>query len=172
MYKQFIKKIASPIIIAFLVAVPNAMAAKIDIDQEIIIKANRQEGDLKNKIASYLDDVSITQGSLTILADVVQVLSQADNDNKVYIAKGNPAKFQQLLEDGSPINLQANEIRYEPALHTITISGKALLSQAGSEVSGSKITYNTQTEKLAAESNQNEAVVTILKPRKKNEKQK
>jgi lipopolysaccharide export system protein LptA len=155
MYKQFIKKLASPLILSFLVATPSVMAAKIDIEQEIIIKAKRQEGDLKNKIASYLD--------------VVQVLSQTENDHKVYIAKGNPAKFQQLLDDGSPINLQANEIRYEPALHTITISGNALLSQAGSEVSGSKITYNTQTEKLAAESNKNEAVVTILKPQVKNE---
>jgi lipopolysaccharide export system protein LptA len=172
MYKQFIKKLASPLILSFLVATPSVMAAKIDIEQEIIIKAKRQEGDLKNKIASYLDEVSITQGSLTILADVVQVLSQTENDHKVYIAKGNPAKFQQLLEDGSPINLQANEIRYEPALHTITISGNALLSQAGSEVSGSKITYNTQTEKLAAESNKNEAVVTILKPQAKNDKKK
>lgn len=170
MYRQFIKKLVSPFLLSLLIATPSVLAAKIDIEQEIIIKAKRQEGDLKNKIASYLDDVSITQGSLTISADVVQVLSQPNNDNKVYIAKGNPAKFQQLLEDGSPINLQANEIRYEPALHTITISGKALLSQAGSEVSGSKITYNTQTEKLAAESNQNEAVVTILKPRSKDEK--
>ena len=47
-------------------------------------------------------------------------------NDKTYIAKGSPATFEQTLEDGSPINLQANEIRYEPAKNIVVISGHAL----------------------------------------------
>jgi lipopolysaccharide export system protein LptA len=172
MCKPFTKKAISNLIIATfaLMTMPTAMAAKIDLEKEIVIKSKRQAGDLKNKIASYLDDVQITQGSLTIKADLVQVYSQPNSDDETYVAKGEPATFEQLLDDGTPINLQANEIKYEPAINTITISGNALLRQEGSEVSGSKIIYNTKTEKLEAESSSDESVTTILKPKAKGDK--
>ena len=171
MYKPYTKKMITKLMIAAatLLVLPSSIAAKVDLEKEIVIKSKRQAGDLKNKIASYLDDVQITQGSLTIKADLVQVYSNSDSDEETYVAKGKPATFEQLLEDGTPINLQANEIKYEPAINTITISGDALLRQAGSEVSGSKIIYNTKTEQLEAESASNESVTTILKPKKKGE---
>lgn len=166
MYKLFIKKlIASTFLSSIALTFPQqVLADKLDLQKDVVIQAKRQAGDLKNKIASYLDDVVITQGSLKIKADIVQVISQSDSDNKTYVAKGKPATFTQLLEDGSPINLQADEIRYEPSLNLITIIGDAKLSQAGSEVTGSKITYNTLTEQLSAESNSDGITKTILKP--------
>ncbi len=174
MYELFINKsiIKLNIIIAVCTTLisfsPNTYAASKDLKQEIKIKALRSSADLKNKIASYLDDVKITQGSISISADLVQVFSKIDNiskeKNDTYMAKGKPAVFQQELDDGSLITLQANEIKYQPWLNMITISGNALLKQAGSEVSGSKITYNTLTEKLDAESNNDETVITILQP--------
>ncbi len=169
MYKQFIKKQTANLIlvIASLSIIPSAMAAKSDLEQEIMIKSIRQSGDLKNKIISYLDKVVITQGSLVIKADLVQVLKKENTDDDVYIAKGKPATFTQLLEDGTPIKMQADEIIYEATTHSITISGNALLSQEGSEVRGSKIIYNTLTERLEAESYINETVTTILKPKTK-----
>jgi len=174
MYVPFIKKSAFSLarnlllVTATLTLAFNANAAKKDLNQEITIKSNRTAADLKNKIASYLDDVKITQGSLSISADLVQVYSKIspETGSKIgtYIAKGKPAIFQQKLDDGSLITLQADEIKYQPWLNTITISGNALLKQAGSEVSGSKIIYNTLTEKLEAESDGNETVTTILQP--------
>ena len=169
MYKLFIKKLLASLALASMLSAP-ALAAKIDLEQEIFISAKRQAGDLKNKIASYLDDVVITQGSLKIKADLVQVFSQKDQDVQTYVAKGQPATFEQLLEDGSKIRLQADEIKYEPLSFTITISGNALLSQAGSEVSGEKIVYNTLTEQLEAEGGNNQSVTTILKPKAKSDK--
>ena len=102
-----------------------------------------------------------------INADIVQVFEEKDSDVKTYLAKGNPATFEQLLDDGKLINLQADEIKYEPGKHMITISGHALLRQQDSQVSGSRITYNTLTEQLSAESDKNERVTTILEPENK-----
>ncbi|NMP30157.1 lipopolysaccharide transport periplasmic protein LptA [Thalassotalea sp. M1531] len=169
MYKQFIRKLLASLATLTIVTSP-IYAAKLDLEQEIVIKAKRQAGDLKNKIASYLDDVVITQGTLSIRADLVQVYSKEDHETETYIAKGKPAVFEQQLEDGSKIHLEANEIKYEPLISTITISGKAKLRQAGSEVSGDKIIYNTLTEQLEAEGG-DDTVTTILKPKAKSDKQ-
>ena len=146
----------------------SAHAAKEDFEQEITIKSQRQAADLKNKIASYLDNVSIRQGSISITADIVKVFSQIDKKSgeksDTYLAKGKPAIFQQRLEDGSLISLQADEITYRPHANMITISGNALVKQAGSEVSGNEITYNTLSEKLEAKGANNQSVTTILQP--------
>lgn len=143
-------------------------AAKKDLTQEITIKSKRQSADLKNKIASYLDEVNISQGTISIVADIVQVYSNVDDNTKeksdTYLAKGKPAIFKQALEDGSLISLQANEIKYQPDLHLITVSGNAQVKQAGSKVTGETITYNTLSEKLEAISSNNDSVTTILQP--------
>lgn len=181
MYEPFTKKlIANPLMIikklstsilftalAIGLSAP-ANAAKKDLNQEITIKSKRQSADLKNKIASYLDDVSINQGSISIIADIVQVYSNANDTSgekfDIYLAKGKPAIFQQQLEDGSLISLQANEIKYQPDQYTITVSGNAQVKQAGSKMNGDIITYNTLNEKLEGQSNNDEHVTTILQP--------
>jgi lipopolysaccharide export system protein LptA len=168
MYKPFIKKLVVNCTLGICLITSTAIqAAKTDLDKDIIIHSQRQAGDLKNKIISYLDDVLIKQGSLTISADLVQVYEVENGKQKIYVAKGKPAVFKQLLDDGTPINLQAEEITYEPAKHVITISGNASVSQQGSFVKGSKIIYNTLTEQLLAESNPDESVTTILKSQPK-----
>ena len=170
MYKPFIKKLKNNLfcLTALALMLPTANSEKFDFEQEIKISSSRQSADLKNKIFSYIDNVMITQGTLTIHASLVQVLT-LEKDDKVYIAKGTPATFEQTLQDGSLINLQANEIRYEPSKNIVVISGNALLRQEGSEVSGSKITYNFDTEYVNAESLENAKVETVLQPKNKTE---
>jgi lipopolysaccharide export system protein LptA len=141
----------------------SAFAEKFDITQKIEINASKQAADLKNKIFSYIDNVVITQGTLTIRADIVQVLTQANSDEKTYIARGKPATFKQILPDGSPLSLQADEIRYEPGNKMIFIMGNALLRQEGSELSGSKITYNIETQYVKTD----ERTKTIFQPKEK-----
>lgn len=180
MYKLFLKKIKKKLtlvnifILTMPLLTPLVSAEKFDVRQEIKISSSRQAADLKNKIFSYIDNVIISQGTLRINAELVQVIQQNDNDinndndqsikGKIYIAKGSPATFEQTLEDGSPISLQAKEIRYEPAKNIVIISGDAMLRQEGSEISGSKITYNFETEYVNAESIKDTKVETVLQP--------
>lgn len=162
-----LKLIASSVLI-LTSTLSTVQAAKKDLTQEITIKSKRQSADFKNRIMSHIEEVHIRQGSILITADLVQVFSKKDeiSDNKTdtYLATGKPAVFQQELEDGSLISLQANEITYLPHVNLITVSGNAIVKQAGSEVSGSKITYNTLSEKLEAESENNQTVTTVLQP--------
>lgn len=144
----------------------NLNADESDFDKEIVIVAKKQSTDLRNKVASYIEDVKITQGSLTIEADIVQVHNEPKSNFKSYLAKGKPARFSQRLDDGQLIELQAEEISYSPESNVITIKGNASVSQEGSKVTGDIITYNILTEQLSAESS--ESVTTILKPEAKN----
>ncbi|TLU66683.1 lipopolysaccharide transport periplasmic protein LptA [Thalassotalea litorea] len=147
---------------------PVANAAQSDFEQEVVIQAKRQASDLKNKIASYLDDVKITQGSLTITADVVQVINDPNSQGKSYQAKGKPARFSQRLDDGKLVEIQAQEITYTPLTSTLVIKGNAKVSQEGSQVQGDIITYNMLTEQLTAESlDDSDIVTTIIQPQKK-----
>jgi len=175
MYVPFIKTTTFSLLLltvttftsAVLVA-PSAYAAKKDLTEEILILADRQSADYKNKMAIYLDNVRISQGSILITADIVQISKKFNKekgvDVKTYLAKGKPAVFKQQLEDGTTISLSADEIKYVPHENLIVVSGNAKVTQAGSHVAASKITYNTLTEKLDAESNPNERVTTILQP--------
>ena len=58
-------------------------------------------------------------------------------------------------------------IRYEPGNNLVIISGNALLQQEDSEVSGSKIIYNIDTQYVNAESKNNERTKTIFQPKEK-----
>lgn len=144
----------------------NGNADQSDFNKEIVIVAKKQSTDLKNKIASYIEDVKITQGSLTIEADMVQVHNEPKSNLKSYLAKGKPARFSQRLDDGQLIELQAEEISYSPESNIITIKGNASVSQEGSKVTGDIITYNILTEQLSAESTG--SVTTVLKPETNN----
>lgn len=168
MYNQFIQKITTSLIVATLVftIAPTVQAKKNDFQKKVHIKSERNGGDLKNKIISYMDNVLITQGSITINADLVQVMKRVESEDHVYLAKGKPAKFEQLLDDGTPLTLQADEIKYDPGNNLVSIKGNALLEQDGTKMSGSTITYNFLTEQFNAESNNNEQTETVLEPKK------
>ena len=167
MYKPFLKALKTSLtVLGFSAAlVTYSYADKLDLKKEINIDASRQAADLKNKIFSYMDNVVITQGTLVIKADLVQVLTDNKTDEKTYLAKGEPATFTQKLDDGTPIYLQANEIKYQPGDNIVVISGNAELRQEGSKVSGSTITYNFVTEQVSADSEENNRVKTILQPK-------
>ena len=164
MNKQFIKNLKASAFVIVVSSLNPSFAAKVDLKQEINIDASRQAADLKNKIFSYIDNVVITQGSLMIKADLVQVITESDSEFKIYVAKGDPATFEQTLEDGTSIHLQASEIKYQPGQNTVVLTGNAELRQEGSHVSGSVISYNFLTEQVTANGNENDRVKTVLQP--------
>lgn len=167
MRKQFMHKFTLNLLCISLLlsTVITAHAEKADLNKVIEVSGERTAGDLKNKIFSYIDNVVITQGTLIINADLVQVHTDESSEVITYIARGAPATFKQILEDGTPIYLQANEIRFEPEKNTVFISGDAELRQEGSKVSGSTISYNFLTEQVLANGDDNNQVKTVLQPK-------
>ncbi|CAB9492799.1 lipopolysaccharide transport periplasmic protein LptA [Alteromonas macleodii] len=147
MYKRL-----TPLATSLLLAIASGAvtASEEDFSQPIKIGSNTQFIDGKNKTALYKEDVLITQGSLLIEADEVEVIATDGSGREIFIARGNPASYSQSLEDGTPVSAKANEIRYEVINRTISLAGNAELQQDTSKVQGDKITFDMITEQLLA----------------------
>ncbi|MDN4502017.1 lipopolysaccharide transport periplasmic protein LptA [Alteromonadaceae bacterium BrNp21-10] len=151
----------------------SAMAGKEDFKQQIMVEATKQSGDGIEKSMYYRGDVKISQGSLVIDADEVDVIAKDGVGKEIFIARGTPASYEQTMDDGSHIKALANEIKYTVANRTLTLVGNAELHQNSSRVQGESILFDMENEQLNAEGNENtgDRVTTIFQPEKQDSNQ-
>lgn len=164
MYKPFIP-LATSLLLSFLVS--TASATESDFNKPIKVDSKSQFVDGKNKTSLFKNDVRISQGSLSIMADEVEVIASDGEGREIFVARGKPASYSQKLEDGSPVTAKANEIRYEVVNRTISLSGSAELKQDTSMVKGDFITFDMTTEQLLAtggEDGKGGRVTTVFTP--------
>ncbi len=137
-----------------------------DLEQEVKISASSQEADIKNNQLIFNGPVIVTQGSIKINAAELQAFSKGDDTAKTLVASGTPATYFQIMDDGRPAQASAHEIHYELSTRTLTLIGEATLSQGGSRVTGSRIRYNIEQQKLLAESTGKgqDRVITVIQP--------
>lgn len=140
-----------------------------DFKLPITVDSKTQFVDGKSKTSIFKEDVHIRQGSLKIDADEVEVIANQGEGNEIFIARGNPAVYSQTMEDGSDIKALAQEIRYQVANRTLTLSGSAELHQNSSMVRGESITFNLEKEQLLAEGSDGQGgrVTTVFRPENK-----
>lgn len=165
MYKPLFPLASS--LLALLCFVAPVAAGSGDFQKPITVDARTQSMDGKNKVTRFKDNVTITQGTLTIEADEVEVSAKDGEGREVMIARGNPAKYSQTMDDGSKVTAQARELRYEVNKRTISMSGDASISQNSSMVRGDSITYDMVKEQLLATSSDNNddsRVTTVFRP--------
>lgn len=154
-------------VVALLLCSLSVQANQPDYTQKIQIDADNLSS-VKENVLTYRNNVVVTQGSLQLKADQLEINATAGKGNEVYIATGNPVTYSQLLADGQQVTAQAKEMRYEPSNRTLTFSGEAELAQSGSVVKASTIRYNVEKQELSAESNESKRVTTIFTPEEKN----
>lgn len=144
----------------------NGAAKEGDLEQEVKISASSQEADIKNNQLIFNGPVLVTQGSIKINAAELQAFSKGDDAAKTLIATGSPATYSQIMDDGLPAQASAQEIHYELSTRTLTLIGEATLAQGGSRVTGSRIRYNIEQQKLLAESTGKgeDRVITVIQP--------
>lgn len=147
-----------------LLSASAVQAAPADYTQPVDVRADFWEASIQDNISIYRENVEVRQGTMLIKAARLEANASAGRGNEVLIASGKPATYSQTLEDGKAVSAQANEIRYDLASRTLTLTGNAELSQSGSQVQSAVIRYNIITQQLSAESEQNRRVTTIFTP--------
>ena len=154
------------IVVLALLMSTSAFALESDFKANVVVNAKRQEVFIKQNRVVFYDNVEVTQGTILINANQLTVLSSGSKGTEIMVAKGKPATFYQELDDGKKINAEANEIRYELGRKQLTLTGKALLRQADSEVKSNKIIYLIDKQEMIAESGSNasDRVITIFTP--------
>jgi lipopolysaccharide export system protein LptA len=139
-----------------------ALALPDDANQPISIVADSAIKDDKLGLTIYEGNVSITQGSLNILADKVMIFIVAETVSKM-VALGTPASFKQQPNiDEKDVIAKANTIDYFIVDKKITLTENASLNQDGSILTGQVINYDLNGAKAQAEG----GVQVVMQPAK------
>ena len=121
-------------------------AEKADREKPINIEAQIGEFDDKTQVARFSGNVILTQGTLSLKADDLEIQQVEGTFNKG-IATGNPSRFKQKRDGYNDyIEGEADRIIYESATETLRMYGNAKLLRDGDVVIGNFIKYNAGSE--------------------------
>lgn len=169
MCKPFINLVLNALALGILTFSTASMAGKDDFSQAIKVDSKYQFGDGITKKSVFREDVHISQGSLHVYADEVEVDASLGEGKEIFIAMGKPAKYSQQQEEGGAIVASANRIVYRRDERTLSLEGEAQLKQNNSSVKGESIVFNMALEQIVAQGENEESgrVITIFQPQEK-----
>jgi lipopolysaccharide export system protein LptA len=142
---QTLKSVFYAVLCAALLA-PPALAEKADRDKPVNLEADAVTLDDMRKISIYEGNVILSQGTLMLRADRVQVTQTASGLDKV-VATGRPVSFRQKI-DGREEYIEgvSDRIEYDSVNSQLELIGQARLRRNGDELRGARISYNANTE--------------------------
>lgn len=133
-----------------LVSLP-ALAEKADKSKPINIEADSVHMDEANKVAVYSGHVALTQGTLTINAERIEI-RQDDAGLTSGEAQGNPSHFRQKVEGKNEYaEGWAKRIEYDSRADKLRLVGEAHLKRGEDELRGNLITYDAKSESYQAQ---------------------
>lgn len=127
-------------------------AKQSDYKEKIYVDSLRQQAELASNKITFLDDVIITQGTIKITADKVEVIRHGEQGAEEMIAYGKPATFFQVLDNGKPVNAKADQLSYRLKEKLVVLTNNAELKQEDSQVNGDLIRYDIEKQQMMAES--------------------
>jgi len=130
---------------AVLLSFP-AHAEKADREKPIQLEADTVTIDDIKKVSVYQGNVILSQGTMLVRADWVQVTQNAEGLDKVN-ATGRPVAFRQKM-DGSEEFIEgfADRVEFDGVTRQLELIGQARLRRGSDELRGTQISYNANTE--------------------------
>jgi len=133
------------VLCAALLGAP-AHAEKADRDKPVNLEADTVTLDDVRKVSVYQGNVVLSQGTLMLRADRVQVTQNASGLDKLS-ATGRPVAFRQKLDGRDEfIEGYADRIEYDSVNSQLEMIGQAQLRRGDDELRGAQISYNANTE--------------------------
>lgn len=133
------------VLCAALLASP-AHAEKADRDKPVNLEADMVTLDDIKKVSVYQGNVILSQGTMMLRADHMQVTQNAAGLDKI-TASGRPVTFRQKV-DGREEYIEgfADRIEYDNTTSQLELIGQAQLRRGSDELRGGQISYNGNTE--------------------------
>lgn len=150
-----------------LLMTPAVNWAANDVEQVIHIESDRAELDEKLGTTIYSGDVSMTQGSMKIVADVVTIHSANEKVTKI-IALGSPATYSQIDNLGKSVSASAVHIEYTVTDEQLVLKNDAVIQQQdGTTMTGQRISYDIANTIVRADSDadSNRRIQMVIPPR-------
>ena len=137
-----------------------ALARQSDLTQPIDVRADRSEYDEKAGTQTLSGNVEITQGTMKIQADRIDI-SLKDNALSKIEGSGSPIRFEQENEEGELMQGEAQKIIYNALEGTLILQGSATLTQPRQNLVSEQIVFNARTQKVSAEGGGDSGRVSI-----------
>lgn len=142
-----------------------ALALPGDQQQPIHVAADSASFDEKTGTAVYRGTVQVTQGSLQIWADELQLSTDKNGAVQKVVARGKPARFQQKPDPAKGlVEAEAEDIEYDTKAETIVLTRKARMKQDSSSFQGSTIRYNIAQQRIDAKGDSSSRVMLVFPP--------
>lgn len=141
-----------------------AYALKSDPKQPINVESAEQSADLQTNKIVFSGAVIATQGSMKLKADKIEVLRDSNGSLKSIVAYGSPATFEQKQDNGQYLRSRSSTLNYNPNNATIVLQGRVTIWQGDSKMSGERIEYNINSQKIRANHNQGGRVSSTIVP--------
>jgi lipopolysaccharide export system protein LptA len=128
-----------------------AWAEKADKDKPVNLESDSARMDDIQKLAIYEGHVVLTQGTLLITAERIDV-RQDEHGFSSGEAAGKPVYFRQKME-GSDEYAEgwANRLEYDGRAEKLKLIGQARLKRGEDDLRGNLITYDGKTESFQAQ---------------------
>ncbi len=135
--------LVATILLAFA---PACLAELADRDKPFFLEADQVLIDDMHQTSTFTGSVRLTQGTLLIRGDKIEVVQYKDGFNQAR-AYGNTASFRQKRE-GSEEYLEGygERIEYDTRTGTVDFYVQARVKRESDEVRGDRITYSMKTE--------------------------
>ena len=156
------------IAIIWLIA-PSVFALPEDRDQPIEIAADNAVINEKQNQAEYTGAVLVTQGTLKLEGELVNLKTNEAGEVETFVSKGQPARFENLRRkrDKEPVRGRALTIEYSYDTDRVVLTGDAEITTEDSEFSGPEITYDLNTGEVTASGSRSKRVNMTMQPKKK-----
>ncbi|MCK7595929.1 lipopolysaccharide transport periplasmic protein LptA [Microbulbifer sp. CAU 1566] len=149
-----------------LLLAANAQALPNDREQPVKVSADNLEANRSKNLSVYSGNVVISQGSLQIRADRVEVHGNAQGEINKVVATGKPAHFQQQVEESTtPVKARAQRIEFLVGSDALQLTGEAFVDRDGNTLSAERIDYDLNSEQMKAQGqSEKKRVEMIWKP--------
>lgn len=150
---------------------PPAMALESDRDQPLKASASHVEFDNKRNVAVYRGNVKISQGSLLLEGDRVEVRSLPAGGVETVQATGTPARMSVQLEGRAErTTIVANRIDYDVSARVLELTGGVTVEQGRERFVAPSVRYELDAQSLQAAGDDTQRVTAIIYPREHNTK--
>jgi lipopolysaccharide export system protein LptA len=180
LHQAGMKSLFVTFLVGMLFTLP-VLAERADRDKPVHIEADRATVQDPDKLATFIGNVVLTQGTLIIRADKMTMKEDASGFQYA-TAFGNLASFRQK-RDGMDEYVEgwSERMEYDSKADKLQLFKKARLKQGQDEVHGDYIAYDAINEFFQVTSNNNGAstqahsdgrVRVVIQPKKKEQKPK
>ena len=158
-----------PFIGLMLLIAPLVFALPEDRGQSIKIVADNALINEKENKAKYSGAVVVTQGTLKIEGDVVNLKTNENSEVETVVAKGKPARFESMRKriDKKSVKGKAEKIYYTYETDRVVLTGDAVITSEESAFSGSEIIYDLDSGRVIASGNKSQRVNMTMQPKNK-----